>query len=122
MTSSPWNPAHVRATLAWRMLEAIKPTALIVDDTGFFKDGDASACVSRQYTGTAGKVTNCRVGLSLHLTRDHASTPVNWRLFLPKSWDRPRTRPIRSGGPSRALRHPHRPRAYGEVAVGPGHD
>ncbi|GHE28943.1 DDE transposase [Kitasatospora indigofera] len=87
VTSSPWSPAQVRARLAWRMHEAIKPSALIVDDTGFLKDGDASACVSRQYTGTAGKVTNCQVGVSLHLARDHASTPVNWRLFLPTTWD-----------------------------------
>lgn len=56
VTTSPWNPEHVRARTAWRMQEAIGPEALIVDDTGFLKDGDASACVSRQYTGTAGKV------------------------------------------------------------------
>ncbi|WUQ66422.1 IS701 family transposase [Streptomyces canus] len=87
ITSSPWDPAHVRARLAWRMHEAIGPEALIVDDTGFLKDGDASACVSRQYTGTAGKVTKCQVGVSLHLARDHSSAAVNWRLFLPASWD-----------------------------------
>ncbi|MDQ1051750.1 hypothetical protein QFZ76_009986 [Streptomyces sp. V4I2] len=87
ITSSPWDPAHVRARLAWRMHEAIGPEALIVDDTGFLKDGDASACVSRQYTGTAGKVTNCQVGVSLHLANDRASAAVNWRLFLPASWD-----------------------------------
>ncbi|MBN0049331.1 IS701 family transposase, partial [Streptomyces actuosus] len=43
--------------------------------------------VSRQYTGTAGKVTNCQVGVSLHLASDHASAAVNWRLFLPQTWD-----------------------------------
>ncbi|CAM5588185.1 IS701 family transposase ISSav4 [Kitasatospora aureofaciens] len=87
VTSSPWDPAHVRARLAWRMQTELKPTALIIDDTGFLKDGDASACVSRQYTGTAGKVTNCQVGVSLHLATDRASTAIDWRLFLPKSWD-----------------------------------
>ncbi|WP_152895876.1 IS701 family transposase [Streptomyces adustus] len=87
ITSSPWDPAHVRARLAWRMQDVVGPEALIVDDTGFLKDGDASACVSRQYTGTAGKVTKCQVGVSLHLARDHASAAVNWRLFLPASWD-----------------------------------
>lgn len=87
VTSSPWDPAHVRARLAWKMQTELKPTALIIDDTGFLKDGDASACVSRQYTGTAGKVTNCQVGVSLHLASDHASAAVDWRLFLPKSWD-----------------------------------
>ncbi|WP_405445796.1 IS701 family transposase [Streptomyces erythrochromogenes] len=87
ITSSPWDPAHVRARLAWKMQSAIKPTALIIDDTGFLKDGDASACVTRQYTGTAGKVTNCQAGVSLHLAGDHASAAVDWRLFLPETWD-----------------------------------
>jgi len=81
ITTSPWDPAHIRAQLAWRMEEAIGPKALIFDDTGFLKDGMASACVSRQYTGTAGKVTNCQVGVSLHLASDRASVAVDWRLF-----------------------------------------
>lgn len=34
-----------------------------------------------------GKVTNCQVGVSLHLASDHASAAVDWRLFLPKTWD-----------------------------------
>ncbi|AKZ53615.1 hypothetical protein SAM23877_0566 [Streptomyces ambofaciens ATCC 23877] len=75
------------ARLAWRMHEAIGPEALIADDTGFLKDGDASACVARQYTGTADKVTNCQVGVSVHLATDHASAAIDWRLFLPASWD-----------------------------------
>ncbi|MFE9237246.1 transposase [Streptomyces sp. NPDC007007] len=87
VTSSPWDAAHVRARLAWRMQPVIKPTALVIDDTGFLKDGDASACVTRQYTGTAGKVTNCQAGVSLHLASNGASAAVNWRLFLPGSWD-----------------------------------
>ncbi|WP_420713395.1 IS701 family transposase, partial [Streptomyces sp. NRRL WC-3549] len=87
VTSSPWDAAHVRARLAWRMQPVIKPTALVIDDTGFLKDGDASACVSRQYTGTAGKVTNCQAGVSLHLASKGASAAVNWCLFLPGSWD-----------------------------------
>ncbi|MFF4291812.1 transposase [Streptomyces sp. NPDC001633] len=32
-------------------------------------------------------IANCQVGVSLHLARDHASTAVNWRLFLPQTWD-----------------------------------
>jgi SRSO17 transposase len=87
VTTSPWDPAHVRARLAWRMEAAIRPKVLVFDDTGFLKDGTASACVSRQYTGTAGKVTNCQVGVSLHLASDHASAAVDWRLFLPQTWD-----------------------------------
>lgn len=85
ITTSPWDPAHIRARLAWRMETAIGPKALVFDDTGFLKDGRASACVARQYTGTAGKVTNCQVGVSLHLASDHASAAVDWRLFLPET-------------------------------------
>jgi SRSO17 transposase len=43
--------------------------------------------VARQYTGTAGKVTNAQVAVSLHLATDEASCPVNWRLFVPEQWD-----------------------------------
>ena len=97
ITSSPWDPAHVRARLARQTQPAIKPTGLVVDDTGFRKDGDASACVARQSPpsaarrevppGTAGKVTDCQAGVSLQLASDHASAAIDWRLFLPRSWD-----------------------------------
>ena len=87
VTARPWDPAHARARLAWMMEAAIRPIAMVFDDTGFLKDGYASACVSREYTGTAGKVTNCQVGVSLHLASDHAPAAVDWRLFLPKTWD-----------------------------------
>ncbi|MGW6413430.1 IS701 family transposase [Streptomyces vinaceus] len=86
VTSSPWDPSHIRARLAWRMEKAIRPTVLVFGDTGFLKDGNASVCVSRQYTGTAGKITNCQVGVSLHLASGHASAAVDWRLFLPETW------------------------------------
>lgn len=58
-----------------------------VDDTGFPKFGTASPGVARQYSGTLGKVANCQVGVSVHAVTDAASCPLNWRLFLPASWD-----------------------------------
>jgi SRSO17 transposase len=100
ITTSPWDAAHVRARLAWRMQHVIKPTALIVDDTGFLKDGDASACVARQYTGTAGKVTNCLAGVSLHwppTTRRQLLTGV---CSCPRAGIPPRPRPIRARSPA----------------------
>lgn len=39
ITTSPWDAAYVRARLAWKMVPAIKPTTLIIDDTGFLRDG-----------------------------------------------------------------------------------
>lgn len=87
VTNSPWDAAAVRQRLAVRMDKAISPTAWALDDTGWLKCGTASVCVARQYTGTAGKVTNCQVGVSLNLVTDTASCPADWRLFVPESWD-----------------------------------
>src|SRR3954463_26923 len=39
ITTRPWDPSHIRARLAWRMEAAIRPSALVFDDTGFLKDG-----------------------------------------------------------------------------------
>jgi SRSO17 transposase len=58
-----------------------------VDDTGFPKDGDASPCVARQYSGTLGKTANCQIGVSVHLVNEGASCAADWRLFCPESWD-----------------------------------
>ncbi len=87
VTNSPWGAAAVRRRLAVRMAEAVEPAVWALDDTGWLKCGTASVCVARQYTGTAGKVTNCQVGVSLNLVTDTASCPVDWRLFVPESWD-----------------------------------
>lgn len=87
LANTPWDPVPVRARLARRMHKAINPTGWVVDDTGFCKDGRLSPCVARQYTGTAGKITNCQVATTLHLASDQASVPIDWRLFMPESWD-----------------------------------
>lgn len=87
ITSSTWDYAGVRANVA-RWFAASQPVeALVVDDTGFAKDGDASPCVARQYSGTLGKTANCQVAVSVHLVNEHASCAADWRLFCPQSWD-----------------------------------
>src|SRR4051795_5781572 len=87
VSSSTWAVEPVRARLARRAVEVIAPDAWVVDDTGFVKDGTASPGVARQYSGTLGKVANCQIGVSVHAVTDAASCPLNWRLFLPASWD-----------------------------------
>jgi SRSO17 transposase len=87
VTNSPWDVQPVRHRLAATMDTAITPVAWAVDDTGWLKCGRASPAVARQYTGTAGKVTNCQIGVSVNLVTDTASCPANWRLFVPESWD-----------------------------------
>src|SRR3954447_15602336 len=87
VSSSSWAVEPVRARLARRAVEVIAPDAWVVDDTGFVKDGTASPGVARQYSGTLGKVANCQIGVSVHAVTDAGSCPLNWRLFLPASWD-----------------------------------
>jgi SRSO17 transposase len=87
VNQSPWDWRPVRQRLATQMAAVIDPDAWIVDDTGFPKFGTASVGVARQYSGTLGKVANCQVGVSIHAATDQASCPIDWRLFLPQSWD-----------------------------------
>jgi SRSO17 transposase len=87
ITSSTWDYAAVRRNVARWFAGRIPVDALVVDDTGFGKDGDASPCVARQYSGTLGKTGNCQVAVSVHLVSEHASCAADWRLFCPQSWD-----------------------------------
>ena len=87
ITSSTWDYVAVRRNVA-RWFAASQPVeALVVDDTGFPKDGTASPCVARQYSGTLGKTANCQVAVSVHLVNERASCAADWRLFCPESWD-----------------------------------
>ena len=87
VTTSTWDTAAVRARLARWAVDLVEPLAWAVDDTGFPKDGTGSPGVARQYSGTLGKVANCQIGVSVHAVTDTASCPLDWRLFLPESWD-----------------------------------
>jgi SRSO17 transposase len=59
----------------------------VIDDTGFPKYGRWSVGVAPQDCGALGKVANCQVGVSVHAVTGQASCPLDWRLFLPESWD-----------------------------------
>jgi SRSO17 transposase len=87
ITSSTWDYAAVRRNVARDFAAGQPVEALVVDDTGFAKDGPASPCVARQYSGTLGKTANCQIGVSVHLVNERASCAADWRLFCPESWD-----------------------------------
>src|ERR1041385_1875468 len=87
ITSSTWDYAAGRANGAPGVAAGQPVEALVVDDTGFAKDGSSSPCVARQYSGTLGKTGNCQIGVSVHLVNEHASCAADWRLFCPESWD-----------------------------------
>jgi len=59
---------------------------LVIDETGFLKQGNASCGVGRQYTGSAGKVTNCQIGVFAAYVSRHGHAFIDRALYLPKSW------------------------------------
>jgi SRSO17 transposase len=59
---------------------------LVVDETGFLKKGDQSAGVARQYSGTAGRIENCQVGVFLGYATARGRALLDRELYLPKEW------------------------------------
>jgi SRSO17 transposase len=59
---------------------------LVLDETGFLKQGKASCGVARQYTGSAGKITNCQIGVFLAYVSRHGHAFIDRALYLPKGW------------------------------------
>jgi len=71
----------------------------VIDETGFLKKGRQSAGVARQYSGTAGRVENCQVGVFLAYASAHGQTLLDRELYLPKEWTADRERCRRAGIP-----------------------
>ncbi|MGY2932683.1 SRSO17 transposase [Bradyrhizobium sp. GM6.1] len=59
---------------------------LVIDETGFLKQGKASCGVARQYTGSAGKITNCQIGVFAAYVSRHGHAFIDRALYLPKEW------------------------------------
>ena len=72
---------------------------LVVDETGFIKKGTRSAGVQRQYSGTAGRVENCQLGVFLAYASPRGRALVDLELYLPKWWTEDRDRCREAGVP-----------------------
>jgi len=59
---------------------------LVADETGFLKKGNKSCGVARQYSGTAGRIENCQIGVFLTYASEKGLCPIDRRLYLPKEW------------------------------------
>lgn len=69
-----------------RLLQPGEAGVLVVDETGFLKKGVKSAGVQRQYSGTAGRIENCQIGVFLALTGSGGRALIDRELYLSKSW------------------------------------
>jgi SRSO17 transposase len=81
-----WEADALRDLVRGDALEALADAAavLVLDGTGFRKQGRASCGAARQYTGSAGKVTDCQVGVFAAYVSRHGL--VDRALYLPKAW------------------------------------
>src|SRR5436190_1268048 len=90
LRDSPWSDREVRRIAAKHALSAMTTEepiqTWIIDDTGFLKQGSHSVGVQRQYTGSAGKIANCQLGVSLSVATRSAHVPIDFELYLPKTW------------------------------------
>lgn len=90
VADSPWSDKRVRLAAARYAIEAVTKREPIetwqIDDTGFLKQGTHSVGVQRQYTGSAGKIANCQIGVSLSVATRSEQIPIGFELYLPKSW------------------------------------
>src|ERR1700676_3560520 len=83
-----WDADALRDIVRDYALETLAdPDAvLVLDETGFLKQGKASCGVGRQYTGSAGKITNCQIGVFAAYVSRHGHAFIDRALYLPKEW------------------------------------
>jgi len=108
INQSPWDPLPLLQAYRAKLSAACSDSAgvIVVDDTGFAKQGKHSVGVARQYSGTLGKVGNCQIAVSLHYAAAHGDFPLALRLYLPEAWtaDPARLDQARVPGAERAYR------------------
>jgi SRSO17 transposase len=88
LNGSQWDAEGVRDDLRGYVLDNLsaKDAVLVVDETGFLKKGEHSVGVKRQYSGTAGRIENCQVGVFLAYASDAGAAFIDRELFLPREW------------------------------------
>jgi hypothetical protein len=85
---SQWDAEKLRDVVRAYATEALGDAdgVLVVDETGFLKKGTHSVGVARQYSGTAGRIENCQVGVFLAYASRYGQTLIDRQLYLPKDW------------------------------------
>jgi SRSO17 transposase len=83
-----WDADGLRDIVRDYALETLSDDdgVLVIDETGFLKQGKASCGVGRQYTGSAGKITNCQIGVFAAYVSRHGHAFIDRALYLPKAW------------------------------------
>jgi SRSO17 transposase len=85
---SAWDADEVRDDLRAFIVDHLGAPdgVLVVDETGFLKKGSKSCGVARQYSGTAGRIENCQIGVFLGYASGKGRAGIDRALYLPKEW------------------------------------
>jgi SRSO17 transposase len=88
LTNMQWDEVDLNRQRVQKMVAdaTLGDGVLVLDDTGFPKQGTASVGVARQYSGTLGQVGNCQIAVTCCYTDPQASWPVAVHLYLPQAW------------------------------------
>lgn len=101
VASASWDADQVRDDLQAYGAEHLgnAEAVLVVDETGFLKKGTKSAGVARQYSGTAGRIENCQIGVILAYAAPEGVALIDRELYVPKAWIEDRERCREAGIP-----------------------
>lgn len=101
LNAATWDADAVRDDLRAYVIEhlADPDAVLVLDETGFLKKGTKSVGVKRQYSGTAGRIENCQIGVFLCYASRHGAAFIDRALYLPKEWARDQQRRQAAGVP-----------------------
>lgn len=100
LNQSPWDEQDLLDALQiWIAGRFGTDGFLIIDDTGFPKQGEHSVGVARQYTGTLGKVASCQVAVTLQFATAAHVVALDAQLYLPEVWTKNRERMTQAGVP-----------------------
>src|SRR6476469_828458 len=119
-----WDADALRDIVREYVIETLaEPNAvLVVDETGFLKQGKASCGVARQYTGSAGKITNCQIGVFAVYVSGKGHAFIDRALYLPQTWAEDPARRAAAHVPQQIAfaTKPHLARAIVERAIAAG--
>ena len=107
LASYDWDADLVRDDLRHYVIEHLghPQGVLVVDETGFLKKGVKSVGVKRQYSGTAGRIENCQIGVFLAYASPQGRTLLDRELYLPQEWAEDPSRREEAGVPEEVAFH-----------------
>ena len=101
LSAAPWRCSPLEELLAEEANRLVggPDAVLVIDDTPLMKKGEHSVGVARQYSGTAGRIENCQIGVFLAYASRYGQALIDRRLYLPEAWAQDESKRAKAGVP-----------------------